>query len=82
MKPTLTPSSEHVYSFAAARGIQFKPYFNINVPARVLVKLLRIDDAGSTMDALNVRLTNVVPMHSLTISLIICLMIPALLFPQ
>ncbi|MBF4328197.1 hypothetical protein EAY16_23270, partial [Vibrio anguillarum] len=50
MKPTLTPSSEHVYSFAAARGIQFKPYFNINVPARVLVKLLRIDDAGSTME--------------------------------
>jgi len=50
MKPQLNLTSQHIYTFSAAQGFQYKPYFNINVPARVLIKLLRIDDSGSTME--------------------------------
>ena len=50
IKPTLDLTSEHIYTFAAAVGHQHKIFFNINVPFRVMVKLLRIDDAGSTME--------------------------------
>ena len=50
IKPTLNLTSQHIYTFAAASGVQHKIYYNINVPFRVMVKLLRIDDAGSTMD--------------------------------
>ncbi len=50
IKPTLNLTSQHIYAFAAASGFQYKPFYNICVPARTLVKLLRIDDAGTTME--------------------------------
>ncbi|MDC5753595.1 DGQHR domain-containing protein [Vibrio europaeus] len=50
IKPTLNLTSQHIYAFAAALGFQYKPFYNICVPARTLVKLLRIDDAGTTME--------------------------------
>jgi len=45
----LTLNSPYSYTFPAAAGFQHKRYHQINVPARTLVNMLRIDDAGSTM---------------------------------
>ena len=51
MKNDLTLQSPFIYTFPATRGIQkIKAFYQINVPAGVLVTLLNIDDAGSTMD--------------------------------
>lgn len=46
----LTLNSPFSYTFPATAGMQHKRYKQINVPARTLVKMLRLDDAGSTMD--------------------------------
>ncbi|MDC5870240.1 DGQHR domain-containing protein [Vibrio europaeus] len=46
----LTLNSPFSYTFPATAGHQHKRYQQINVPARTLVQMLRIDDAGSTMD--------------------------------
>ncbi len=46
----LTLNSPFSFTFPAAAGLQHKKYYQVNVPASVLVKLLRIDDNGSTMD--------------------------------
>lgn len=50
IKQKLTLQSQFIYTFGASRGFQYKPFYNIHVPARVLIKVLRIDDIGSTMD--------------------------------
>ncbi|CDT76800.1 DNA sulfur modification protein DndB [Vibrio crassostreae] len=46
----LTLNSPFSYTFPSTAGMQHKRYQQINVPARTLVKMLRLDDAGSTMD--------------------------------
>ncbi|QFT13580.1 DNA sulfur modification protein DndB [Vibrio sp. THAF190c] len=38
------------YRFPATRGLQHKPYFQINVPLSILVKMLNLDDKGSTLE--------------------------------
>ena len=37
------------HKLPCAAGQQFKPFYSINVPAEILVKLLRIDDKGSVL---------------------------------
>ncbi len=46
----LTINSEFTYKFAATQGKQYKPFHQLSLPISVLVRMLNIDDAGSTMD--------------------------------
>lgn len=43
-------NDEFVYRFPATRGLQYKPFFQATIPLRVLVKMLRVDDKGSTLE--------------------------------
>jgi DNA sulfur modification protein DndB len=42
--------SQFTYSFSATRGHQHKPYFQATIPASILVKMLRLDNQGSTLE--------------------------------
>ena len=49
-KALLKLDDQFTFSFPVSRGLQHKPYFQGTIPLTVLVKMLRFDDQGSTLD--------------------------------
>ncbi|MCG6268443.1 DNA sulfur modification protein DndB [Vibrio furnissii] len=49
-KELLSLDSPYTYSFPVTVGFQYKTYYQAVIPANIFVKMLRIDNQGSTLE--------------------------------